>query len=79
MLDSLEKISKIVFAGVASTVIAIAGLSVEWKKLGLEQDSWCFEHSDRAQDAVLRRTETIPELLIRRYSERCEVTLVFCT
>jgi hypothetical protein len=79
MLDSLEKISKIVFAGVASTVIAIAGLSVEWEKLGLEQDSWCFEHSDRAQDAVLRRTETIPELLIRRYSERCEVTLVFCT
>lgn len=74
MLDSLEKISKIVFAGIASTVIAIAGLNIEWRKLGIEEDSWCFEHANRVQAAALRRTETIPELLVKRYAERCKVT-----
>lgn len=72
-LDTLDKLSRIIFGAVGTAVLAYAGLTVQWDQLGLDEDRFCVDFADTAEAALLRRTEGIPSLVVDRYAERCDL------
>lgn len=74
MLDSLDKLAKILFSGIASTVIAYAGYNVNWEKLGMERDKFCFDYASSINPKLLENSEKVPAHLVKRYQKQCDLT-----
>ncbi|MFM7335027.1 MAG: hypothetical protein ACKO1H_11570 [Tabrizicola sp.] len=74
MLDIVEKFMRIVFTIVLGGVVALAGLKVQWDRVGIEADKTCFGEFDRIQK-ILQAEEVISKALVQRYASRCEISL----
>ncbi|MEM7745016.1 MAG: hypothetical protein AAF409_15020 [Pseudomonadota bacterium] len=74
MLDTVDKVSKILFSVVGTFCIAVATYEVEWTRLGLETDGFCLEHAQTYEAMLLQYRETPPPVVVDRYAERCGVS-----
>lgn len=74
-LDIVEKVTKIIVGGVAALFFSYAGLTVNWERVGIQEDSFCVNFADTAEAAMLRGSEVIPRLVVQTYSQRCDVDL----
>lgn len=74
MLDVVEKLMRILFTIVLGGVVALAGLKVQWDRVGIEADKTCFGEFDRIQK-ILQAEEVISKALVQRYASRCEISL----
>ena len=74
-LDIAEKTTKIIVGGVAALFFSYAGLTVNWERVGIQEDSFCVNFAETAEAAMLRGSEVIPRLVVQTYSDRCDVDL----
>lgn len=71
MLDAVEKVTRIVFTVLLGAVVSVAGLQVQWDKLGVETDAFCLNQFDKVTQTLLVSSEDIAQDLVERYRLRC--------
>jgi hypothetical protein len=72
-MDFLEKLTRILFTIVLGGLVAVAGVKIQWDKIGIETDTLCFNQYKLVSE-LPNQAAGIQASLVKRYAERCGVT-----